>query len=475
MSVHQQQSGQQQLGPHLGRVDFLAPFDWGLAFALRHTAAIFQISLFPALLKVFLRYVEYFRPLSPRDAFLIIILDLGAKTWLLVTIMLLCIVSMQGIRAGIWSIGRRALLSMPKVVMSCVVLLVIVAAFFLAPWMYIFVLFLLWAPIFCAGEITAKSFREDSDVDEIFDDEDVVRSEERLKARRIRYFADKPIWDFGFSRSIHFAANRRNFIVTVQLALLFLVALTLPLAAIVTLAGYYHGFLWVIVESFFSYFAFGLVLAVACATFLKMLPNEAVDEIGIVNGFPPGQILSRPLKFHGRIFPFFLLALLGGVATKATIDYIIVNNTKPPTLVAHVENIEVTKQQFVVILQLEDRRNLLRWLSPLSFQLQLISDQTAAGPEKKELAANAVPDAEIGNSKPQKKEGQLLEPERAMPYALDGTPLSEENFVPYAKPLRLVLYFSNPLKEAETKGRYVLHYVPVIGESEPFLEGHFGE
>ena len=478
MSVQQQ---------HLEQTNLIAPFDYGLSFAMRHAGALLQISVLPALLKIFLRYVEYFRPLTPRDAFLIIVLDMGAKTWLLVTVMLLCIITLQGRRASVFQIGQRALISMPKVIMSCVFLMMIAAAFFLAPWMYIFILFLMWAPIFCATEITAKSFREE-DADDEADFEDpgsVVASS--LRQRPLRYFADRPIWDLGFARSIHFAANRANFIVTLQLALMFLVALTVPLAFVVSIAGYYHSFGWVVLESFLSFFTFAMVLGTAGAAFLRLLPKSAIEEIGIVDEQWTAQVLDKPLRFHGRIFPFFLLALLGGIATKGTIDYIIVNNTKPPTLVSHLESVNFNPKQVVISLKLEDKKNLFRWLSPLSFQLELIPD-LASVPEAAKAAPAPVPspaaaaapaapeknDASKADAKPE-KEPVLLEPQRAMPYAPDGTALPEETFVPYDKPLRLVLYFENPLKPEQSKGRYILHYVPVIGESEAFISGHFGE
>ncbi|MFN8390772.1 MAG: hypothetical protein U0136_10815 [Bdellovibrionota bacterium] len=469
MSVQEQQ---------LERSEFLAPFDWGVAFALRHVGILFQISLIPALLKIFLRYVEYYRPISPRNAFLIVVLDLGAKTWLLVTIMLLCIISLQGVRVALPALARRALLSMPKVMVSCVCLILIVAAFFLAPWMYIFVLFLLWAPIFTACEIPAKSFRAEEGEDDDLDDEDIVRPERRILRHRIRYFADKPLWDLGFARSIHFAANRRNFVVTVQLALLFLVALTLPLATVVALAGYYHSFGWVIVESVLSFFVFSLVLAAACSSFLQLLPPEVADELGIVEIAPRSQILRRPIRFHGRILPFFLLALLGGMATKATIDYIIVNNTKPPTLVSRVNAVQINKQQFIITLDLEDKKNLFRWLSPLSFQLQVVPDNVPSKETPAAVKPSPSPGKETApaptDSGDSAKQLDLLEPDRAMPFTIQGEPLPEESYIPYSKPLRLVLYFANSSHDADLKGKYVLYYVPVIGDPEKFAEGRIG-
>jgi hypothetical protein len=468
----------------LERADSLAPFDWGLAFALRHIGILFQISLFPSLLKVFLRYVEYFQPVTARDVFLINVLDLGAKTWMLVAVMLLCIVSLQGERVNFWSLCRRALLNMPKVAMSAIFLLIIGVTFFLAPWMYIFVLFLLWAPIFCAGEITARSYRSEEE-EEDYDDEDLVRPEDRFKPRYVRYFADKPIWDLGLTRSMHFAASRRNFVVTVQLAMLFLISMTLPLTIVVTVAGYYHSFDWVIVESFFSFFLFALSLAITGATFLKLLPHDAAEEIGISASPPREQIVRRPLHLHGRIFPFFLLALLGGLGIKATLDYIIANTIKPPTLISSLEQIQRTDQQLIFTLHLEDKQNLFRWLGPVSFQLEVTpdepaSDETAAkqAPAEKK-AAEGDKDKDKTDAaaaeKPKKKELKLIEPERSMPFTPEGAPLSEYSFVPYDKPLRLVLYFENPLKKDQRSGSYILYYVPNIGEPQPFINGRFGD
>jgi len=457
--------------PERDSSDNLAPFDWGLGFAFAHWRALIQIALAPALIKVGLRYFEFFRPLSLRQSFLIAAIDVGTKAWLLASIMLLSILVLQGSHYRVSTLLQRALFSMPKVLLSSFVLLMVVGAFFLAPWMYLFVLFVVWAPFFCAAEITAKSFREEADDFEYELEEGFEEALPRMKPRVVRYFADRPIWDLGFARSIQFAANRRNFIATVQLALLLLLALTLPLATVVAVTGFYHNFGWIIFESFFSYIIHSLVIGIGCATFLRLLPKEIFDEIGVLPESVTNLKLRKPFRLHGRIFPFFFLALLGGLATKATIDYIIVNNSKPPSLISALEKVEKTDYQVIVTLRLEDRASLFRWLNPQSFQLEYLPEGAPGGGEVEKTAANASSDSANSSAKTEVKKVELLEPERVIPYSLDGKLLPEDGFVPSSKPLKLVLYYERQTPEAKSAKRFILHYVPLIGEEERFVEG----
>ena len=448
----------------------MSPFDWGLNFAISHFPALLQAALIPALIKVFLRYVEYYRPIPPRQAFIVVALDLGTKAWLLVTIMLLCIAAMQGERPAVWHLAQKALLTMPKVLMSCVCLLIVAAAFFLVPWMYLFVLFLVWAPFFCAAEIKAKSFRAEEAEDDAHDlyDEDSPRP-----PARFRYFADKPVWDFGIRRSILFTANRRNLVVTVELALLMLVALTLPVAVVVAFAGFHHSFNWIVVESILSSSVNSIVLGIAAASFLRLLPREAVEELGIDRPAIPQIPAKRALRLHGKLLPFFLIALLGGLATKATVDYIIAINSKPPNLVTTVDKVELTEHQIIINLSLQDDRNLFRWLSPLSLKLQVSPSSSSADESVKPAAAASA--AEVDPERSEIKAEDLLEPQRVMPYRTDGSPLPEYNFVPHKGPLRLSVHFENAKKDPKAKGAYTLYYVPLYGKPEPFVKGTFGE
>ena len=480
--------------PHAGTADplptnELAPFDWGLGFALKHFGALFQLALVPALIKIAIGYLEFYRPLTVRQGFLIALVYLGAKTWLLVTIMLLSIAVLQGAQYHLWSFARRALLTMPKVLISSVALSSLVIAFFLAPWMYLFALFLIWAPLFVAAEIPAKSFRKDDEEEDFELEDEEIRSEVRMRRRIMRYFSDKPIWDLGFARSIQLTTNRRNFITTIQLALLFLVALTFPLATVVAFAGYYHGFGWVIFESIFSSVCYALVMGIACGTFLRLLPKDAFAELGILAETVRAQPVRKSFRLHGKLFPFFLIALIGGLATKATLDYVIVNNSRPPSLKSTLEKVEVTKQQIILTFQFEDKTNLFRWLNPQSFQLELLPDQpgpvSAAAPQPKSAVKpdaakpEAVkPDAAkpeaAPTGTPEPKAHHLLEPQRVMPFTADGKPLPEDNFTPYDKPLRLVFYYENSLAEEQHSGKYVLYLQPLMGEPQPFHEGRFG-
>jgi len=445
-----------------------------LGFALKHFGALFQLALIPALIKICIGYLEYYRPLTVRQGFLIALLYLGAKTWLLVTIMLLSIAVLQGAQYHLWTYARRALLTMPKVLISSVALSSLAIAFFLAPWMYLFALFLIWAPLFVAAEIPAKSFRKD-DEEEDFDLEDEeVRTEVRLRRRIMRYFADKPIWDLGFARSIQLTTNRRNFITTVQLALLFLVALTFPLATVVAFAGYYHSFVWVIFESIFSSVCYALVMGIACGTFLRLLPKDAFAEIGIMADAVRGQPVRKSFRLHGKLLPFFLIALVGGLATKATLDYVIVNNSRPPSLKSTLEKVEVTKQQFILTFLLEDKTNLFRWLNPQNFELEVLPDQPAPAEKVPQQADGAATPEPSATGTPERKKHNFLEPQRVLPFTAEGKPLPEDNFTPYDKPLRLVFYYENPLTEEQHSGKYVLYLQPLMGEPEPFQEGRFG-
>ena len=185
-------------------------FDSALAFAWIHRKQLLQAGFVAGIIEILLTYTRYFLQLSQQQFFLLLMIGVGSISWLMTYAGLYCLSVFKKETHKPLALAVKAFQSMPKTVLSYIVLVAIAMALFSFPPLLIFAIFGLWAPAFCVAELTALPLKEvDEGPDDDYDDEVVYR-----KVIHFRFFQGRPLWDLGFARSIAFVGQ--NFWLSLQ-------------------------------------------------------------------------------------------------------------------------------------------------------------------------------------------------------------------------------------------------------------------
>ena len=477
-------------------------FDAGLAFVWNHRRRLLQGGFIAGLIEIALTYSQYFFRLTQQQVFLVLICGVGATAWMMTYAGLFCLNVFKKTETTPPRLALKALQSMPKVVLSYIVLVAIAMALFSFPPLLIFAIFGIWAPAFCVAELFALPLKEvEESPDDAFDEDVMFR-----KVIRFRFFQGRPLWDLGFARSIAFVGQ--NFGLSLQFSLFAWAVAVIPAGVMLSLAGYYPSFSSLMLEILGANLLQVMLLGVGMVSFLLLLPQDARAELGLPNAEDLMAGISRTsvpevLKIQNKKYPLLVVICLGMFSTMMTWTWVQHQHTMPTSVQVSLEGAQVTKDRMIITLQLADNEQLFRWLDTNSLRLEIkepSAEKVAAVPavpagEKSSLvptegaaepaspvtptlgeavisqavkSASDTPASPADATKP--KEPKLIEPERVMPFGVDGTPLDEQNFTPYSRPLRLVLYFARP---KETSGKFALYHSSMFGLGTPILEGEF--
>ena len=446
----------------------VTPFERGVSFAGLHLRELFVSALLPVVIGTCIGCLQRVVVLTHQQFFLLGILSFAMICWLFLSVFLLLLKSFQtaGKRVVVIEISKQALLFLPKVFVSFLTLFLLVTGMMLVPWLLPIAPFLIWAPLFVAGEINAKSQQLPAEDDDDFDDSYNVR---RANERPTQYFSRRPIWDLGFSRSVNFAMRHRG--ATFQLFILLLASLILPKAAIVLAAGHYYGLAWEIPERVLSSLSAAAFFGAATSTFLFLLPKSAHEEIGFsAEVIPSLMSMVSPLYRRGWGLVFCLAALTISGAWPVWTS-IVRQAAKPPEAAVTLEKFEKTKDQLIFTLNLNDPLMSYRWLIPVQLRLGIKPDGiVVAEKEDDGRLESEKSEAEKEEEKKLAMRPALLLPQRVMPYAADGKALDETRFAPHEGPLKLVVYYENPEREMRLgvppMEKFQLYYVSIFAQGD---------
>lgn len=451
-----------------------SPFERGVLFVRSRFLACIAIGVVASTVYSLGLYLQHYFPLSAQEQLLVIFLRIGSLAWLIMSSFLLAAEGLAGRPVSVLSVAARALAAMPKVVLSFLCFLVAALFAVNAPPIVVFVMFLLWAPFFCAGEYYSPPIpRREPDDDESTFDDDGPGASPRIRPGFFRY---RPLWDLGFARSVQFTS--RNFLFTLQYALILWVTAVGPHALVVLFAGYYLGFEAHLVQTMLAGIAETIAAVIGAVGFISVLPQDAVNELKSdeKSAAPLAAATADGARADNRNgirenLPFLFLVLIGIGATHYFWSWIQHEVSIPPGVHIEAEKAELLDGRLLLVVRLEDPEFRLRWFMPESFRLDLRPADPPAKPAPAKPAETTVAET---SPTPQgtPAEPELPSPARAMPYALDGSELSEENFTPYAEPLRLKLYFEVG-EAAGTRGTYSLLYVTPFGKKETVLNGEY--
>ncbi|MCB0323761.1 MAG: hypothetical protein KDD69_09320 [Bdellovibrionales bacterium] len=436
------------------------PVDAGLRFAFNHKWLLLCLCLVPAVVEAAAAYLHYSTPLEPQQLFLVIVFTLGANAWLLSAVMMACIESMQGKQPVAAILSRKALRFLPKVFFSYISLLSLVFCSALMLPLIFLVLFFIWAPAFCVGELYVPQEEREDEEEDLDDDEFFVRRG-RLE-REVGFFKNKSALELGFARSLQFGSRHAG--TTLQVVILIWFANVVPSAAVDLLSSAYLGFTPVLLKIFLSSYSDVLATAVAAGAFLMLLPREARAEIGIEGG-EAGEAVRPSLggvRLDGKKRVFAAIALCAAGATYLVFQEALRDQAMPAEVAPEVRDAGRLHEQFRVEVTMTDPNRAFRWLEPLNFRLsfpELLKAQ--------EQVTNTETEDET-------EPDPFIEPTRIVPLDATGVEIEKSPFIPYYQPLTLQLYFAVP-QQLPDRGTYVLSYSTYFGEPQEVHRGTYGE
>lgn len=433
----------------------VAALDRGIGFAISHKGLLLFLCLFSALVEISTAYFQYSQPLDQQEFFIVIILSLAAKAWLFSAVLIACVKYFRGEPLEVAELARKGLRYLPKIFLSYAALLSLILCSALVLPLVFLVLFLVWAPAFCVGELFAPtSTPDDVEEDEVLDEDYFAKS--RMPKPQLSLFKNKSIFELGFARSLQFGA--KHAVLTFQVSILIWFANVLPSAMIDLLSGSYYGFATTMAKIVLGSYGDVLATAVAGSAFIILLPREGKDEIGITN---PEVLPTLPkrARLQGRSWIFFILSLAAAACTYVVLSHELLTKEMPNGVLSEVRKTEKVGEQFVVELYLTDTNRSFRWLNPYNFTLTF----------DKDVRGILSTDSE-GTSENEEK---YIAPTRVIPFDGQENELEIDQLSPSFKPLLLKLFYELPAELPEN-GTYRLRYESYLSEPRNIAEGTFG-
>ncbi len=423
---------------------FSNPLIAGLNFAWLHRRALLLFGLLPLILELLITE-DQFKNALPDKVILFVHLPINglASAWQLAAVTMYAIQQGQGRAESLVTTGIHALHNLPKILISYVILIMLtLLGVVLAPLMC-FVVFFIWAPFFCVGEL----FMPDQVVSR--DEDDYGWDDEPAEPDQQRVFAQRGILELGFGRSIALAS--RNLAPTLQVASLFWFVATVPGALVALFFGPKISLACQLLQVSLTSLAMMFAMGAVSAIFLDLLGKEARLELKLPletpaapAGFGPHR---RPLRFDRMFLVMMVLVFVAAIATwfQHRVDEL--QRVIPADTAIETGGAVVEGQRIAVTLKISDPVTELRWLDPNQFVLSV------GGPADEndlrsgiglELMRGLGAPAGEGGKKEDLPKKQLAPLSRAYPFNSDGEPIENSKFAPYPKPLKLVLYFNIP-------------------------------
>ncbi len=437
------------------RASSIVALDRGIGFAIAHKGLLLFLCLLPAVLEISAAYFQYASPLDQQQLFLVILLTLASKAWLLAVVLIACVTYFRGEELTVGNLAKKGFRYLPKIFLSYAALLSLVLCSALVLPLVFLVLFLVWAPAFCVGELfVPQDKQKDLHDDEPHDEDYFAKS--RAPKPKLSFFKNKSIFELGFARSLQFGA--KHAVLTLQVAILIWFANVLPSALVDVLSGSYYGFASTVAKIFLSSYGDVLATAVSGCAFIMLLPSEAKTEIGVSDDAQMPKI-SRIASFQGRSWIFFLLSVVAAGSTYVVLSHALSAEEMPQGVLSEVRTAEKFNEQFVVELHLNDSQRAFRWLNPYNFLLTFSKDASGT--------------LSTADSEGKEAEEKFQVPTRVVAYGLNGEELNMERLSPSYKPLSLKLYFELP-SDLPDNGTYRLHYKSYLESSREIANGSFG-
>lgn len=352
----------------------IAAIDWGLNCAFRHKKVLFLYSIIPALIEIAVAYISYVRTLSPQQAFLAFVLWALSNAWLVTAASMLAFELARDKQLQELKFAFTALKNLPKILLSYLGLLgLLLISFHIQPLLLVLV-FMIWTPVFCIGEIYTWIDKppvdpddydyQDDEEENFFTKKTVIRDDE------LSLFANKSVFELGYARSLQLGF--RNVLTTLQAGLIIWCGNVVPAAIIGFFLPASMGFLPEAFKIFISTFFQAFGVCVVSGAFLLLLTEKSQSEIGISNSSKTWlNFNTKPvISLDKNIFASLVLAVVAIASTVLFFTQLKETRTIPKELKVEVLKSGVRGDQFSISLRMTDDKSLFRWLEPNSFRLK---------------------------------------------------------------------------------------------------------
>ena len=356
----------------------IAAIDWGISCAYRYRKVLFIFSLVPALVEASVAYNSYHRSLNPQQVFLAFALAALTTSWLITAASMLSFEIAREKPVDIKLLAFSALKNLPKTLLSYLGLLgILLISFYLQPLLLILV-FMIWAPVFCIGEVytfVAKPARDpeeegffDDEEDNFFTKKTVVQDDEAF------LFANKSAFELGFARSLQLGF--RNILTTLQAGLILWCANVVPAALVGFFLPTTLGFFPEAIKIFLATYCEALSITIIAGAFLLLLSEKSQSELGISNTNTTWHNLNtKPVvSMHKNIVASLLLAGLALTSTAVFFSQLKNTRTVPVELKVEMTKSGMRDNKVYISLRMTDEKSLFRWLEPENFRVNLNND-----------------------------------------------------------------------------------------------------
>ncbi len=467
-------------GRELDRSFFIAgsPIESGFRFVREHKWRLIALASIALIVELACDFIIYSRPLVPKQTFVIWLIYCAANAWLLTAVQMFAIEVLQHNQyPSLLSLARRALIYFPKILLSYAILMIFFGVYIRFPPGVVLLVFFMWAPAFCVGELYWKKPEEEEEDD--YEDEGILFQRRSRPRNTGAFFAEKAAWELGFVRSVRFVIT--NLGLSFQIALLHWFSEIVPRGIVLVLSGGKGGYtehaLGMVVATFSDVF----VLAMGACAFLFLLPPRAYQELGFKS--KPEEDVERKEgeterkialpRVGPRAMTFVAIALVTALFSWYLLDQVKLQSTLPNNVKLESVHTELNGADLLVQFDIKDSKRHFRWLEPDNFRLTFPTG--VGGPQKAE-APTSPADAKtvvtpLGKP-PTNVPGlgdQGLSPRLVSVYEKNGEKLNAFEFKPYYKPLRLSLYYKvEPNKDGDIE--FALHYLSELGLGEALIK-----
>lgn len=455
------------------------PIAQGILTTLLQWKALLGLAILPTLLEIAREYITSSLTLSAGEFFLVTMLSVVGTAWLSAGVVMLAIECAQGKQSQLFHVSCKSLQFLPKVLLSYFIIyffifLSIVLAFQAVPALAL-LLFLIWSPAFCVGELYEVSKntkkipvkKKDKDIQEL----DRLDSAMDDPPPRF-YFRYLSPWDLGFFRSV--LLTGKHLATSAELVVLLWFAEVVPRALVNWCIGHPFSLSTRILQIVATVPGAVFVLGIWANSFLILLPKEARKEIGLTNfvgnTLPQWLRRLRPSSPSARLLPFMIALLLNAGATWYLYALLKEEGRIPEGIKTEIKSLEVADNELTLRFRLTDPSHRFRWLDPARFHLRF---------ERKAVGTVQEKEKSPGHQQKQSTEQQnalFLTPERAYVYGEDGREIQLLALTPYFHPLLLVLSFPRPKElsaEVMAQGEETIEliYQSASGEEKSVFHG----
>lgn len=419
--------------------------DIGISLLRKNLGYVLLLPILPTIFDILIHIIQHNYPLSVQYLLLTSLGHVFSQSVLLLMIVYASYGVLKGERAQLLTSIKKSIFYAPKVFISYLTLLGLgaVAAIFFFPFL-LFIVLLIWAPIFSSFEQYIIEDEEDVERDFFEKAEDFIEKEQKRSTHLFKY---QSFVDLGFGRSLVF--SRMNLDLTFRLAILLWAVQIIPLGLIALFLGGSLNFPVLLIHSSITPFLQTMIVFAAVIAFLLRLPPKALSEIelkGFVVEEPKESLLERKPQ------AFIFLILISMASLWFVQKNIRESITMPSSVEVQLVKVDVEDDEFFLSLSVYDSEKNLRWFNEDRLWLEFEDNWAVEDKEKSDYQFNLV---------------------AFNVFDKDQGVLNSKTFTPAYKTLEFELKYKANKKLPE-RARFVLKYKNGNGEYRTFFKSSYG-